>query len=92
MKIEFPFCSQTIFYFFWSQAFINGSMNWVAYCRSNTHINFAYDTSGMPACKFQCLIMLFDMGDEIFREMTTLPESLMCESPMSMYALVTTDS
>ncbi|KAM7503293.1 hypothetical protein LguiB_002197 [Lonicera macranthoides] len=89
--ISAPLPQYRIADFFWSQAFVNGASHWVAYCMSETCINFAYYTSGGCASKFQCLIMLFDMGDEVFKEMM-LPESLVCKTPMNMYTSVIRDS
>lgn len=59
--------------YYWSQAFVNGVVHWVAY----------HWSEGLGS-KLNCLIMSFDMRDEVFNEML-LPEELVHKSPMNMF-------
>ncbi|KAL7000605.1 hypothetical protein U1Q18_001757 [Sarracenia purpurea var. burkii] len=65
---------------FWSQAFVNGVVHWVAYYRVGK--------SGDRNRIFRCLVMSFDMGRDVFGELS-LPECLGAGvSPMNMSASV----
>ncbi|KAK3019253.1 hypothetical protein RJ639_004458 [Escallonia herrerae] len=57
---------------FWSQAFVSGKVHWIAFQRS-----------GGRGSMVSCLVLWFDLGNEVFGQMM-LPESLVRESPMNM--------
>ncbi|KAL6986804.1 hypothetical protein U1Q18_001756 [Sarracenia purpurea var. burkii] len=69
---------------FWSQAFINGVVHWVAYYRVGKSGDRNRDRNRI----FRCLVMSFDMGSEVFGELS-LPECLGAGvPPMNMSASV----
>ncbi|KAL2476638.1 F-box/kelch-repeat protein [Abeliophyllum distichum] len=66
--------------YFWTQVFLNGNVNWVAYKRSG-------ETLG----PVENLIMVFRMTDEVFEEMQ-LPDALSNELPINLNAAVFEES
>ncbi|CAL5369162.1 unnamed protein product [Camellia sinensis] len=63
--------------FFWSKAFVNGAVHWVVYSQSNS--------------VFCNVVLLFDTGSEVFREMR-LPNKLVSEFPLDLSVAVYGDS
>ncbi|KAL7215779.1 hypothetical protein ACSBR1_027844 [Camellia fascicularis] len=78
VKTTVPYCVTENF---WTQAFLNGSVHWVAYKLTVKN----KDRS------FRSLIMSFDMGSEEFGDLR-IPESLVSVCPMNMSAAVFGDS
>ncbi|KAI8029618.1 F-box/kelch-repeat protein [Camellia lanceoleosa] len=78
VKTTVPYCATENF---WTQAFLNGSVHWVAYKLTVKN----RDRS------FWSLIMSFDMGSEEFGDLR-IPEILVSMSPMNMFAAVFGDS
>lgn len=64
--------------FFLSKAFVNGAVHWVVYSQSNNSV-------------FCNVVLLFDMGSEVFREMR-LPKKLVSEFPLDLSLAVYGDS
>ncbi|XP_028065727.1 F-box/kelch-repeat protein At3g06240-like [Camellia sinensis] len=64
--------------FFWSKAFVNGAVHWVVYSQSKNSV-------------FCNVVLLFDMGSEVFREMR-LPKKLVSEFPLDLSVAVYGDS
>ncbi|CAI9090405.1 OLC1v1025169C1 [Oldenlandia corymbosa var. corymbosa] len=59
--------------FKWSQAFLNGALHWISYCRLS-------NTDGVPVSS---LILRFHMDDESFNEIN-LPHELTCMPPLDL--------